>query len=239
MLNSFRTHKFAITAETVVSSGPLGTPLNSSLDIKTKISPIYSYVNSRGFYAGIEVTGQAFLDRFDENERVYYWPGIKAGDILDGKVKIPEAAEPLYRALREAEYGVAQAGELEKIEYLRSMPTGPNNNEAWEETLGTLKEGEHIHLPPTPEQMEAMERAGIKDEFDEALERKEKEEIRRLPPPPSHPSVSRQRQASGTRSLPPVDVEVKAVTTAEKTPLSSETDNADAAKIVTETETTI
>ncbi|WFD30743.1 hypothetical protein MSPP1_001767 [Malassezia sp. CBS 17886] len=90
MLESFKSHKFSITAETHISSGPLGAAYAGAVDIKRNPSAIYSYVHSRGFYAGFELTGQVFLDRFDENERAYYWPGIKAGDILAGKVRIPE-----------------------------------------------------------------------------------------------------------------------------------------------------
>ena len=159
-------------------------------------------MNSRGFYAGIEVTGQVFLDRFDENERVYYWPGIKAGDILDGKVKVPECAEPLIRALREAEYGVAQAGVLEKMEMMKNLPSSIYT-ENLERTLDSLQEGEHIQLPPTPEQLDAMEHAGYKDEYDEALEEQERQEIRSLPPPPIHPSAKKgQRNISGSTQSP-------------------------------------
>ena len=202
MLKSFRTHKFAITAETITSSGPLGTPVAGGLEFTNKVAPIFTYVNSRGFYAGIEVTGQVFLDRFDENERVYYWPGIKAGDILDGKVKVPECAEPLIRALREAEYGVAQAGVLEKMEMMKNLPSSIYT-ENLERTLDSLQEGEHIQLPPTPEQLDAMEHAGYKDEYDEALEEQERQEIRSLPPPPIHPSAKKgQRNISGSTQSP-------------------------------------
>lgn len=188
MLKSFRTHKFALSAETVTASGPLGTPVNGGLEFTKKVAPIFSYVNSRGFYAGMELTGQMFFDRFDENERVYYWPGITAGDILDGKVRMPEAAEPLITALREAEHGVAQAGVLEQTEIMKNLPSGINSSNL-EETLNSLQEGEHIQLPPTPEQLDAMEHAGYKDEYDEAWEEKVRQEVRNLPPPPTHPSA--------------------------------------------------
>lgn len=201
LLKSFRTHKFALTAETVTSSGPLGTPVSGGLEFNKKVAPIYSYVNSRGFYAGIEVTGQVFLDRFDENERVYYWPGIKAGDILDGKVKVPECAKPLHRALYEAEIGMAQAGELERTQLLKNIPSISAEN--MDEVLNSLQEGEHILIPPTPEQLDAMEHAGYKDEYDEALEEQERQEIRSLPPPPIHPSAKKgQRNISGSTQSP-------------------------------------
>jgi len=207
MLRSFRSHKFALGVESVVSSGPLGTALNTSVDVKDKISPIYSYVNSHGFYAGLELTGQVFLDRFDENERVYYWPGIKAGDILDGKVRIPDCVAPLHRALREAEFGIAQAGVLEQMHIMKNLPKGPSEI-ALEKMLESLQEGEHIQLPPTPEQLDLMERAGFQDEYDEALEQKEREAIRNLPPPPQHPTTSRATStAPGSRNLPPLHPE--------------------------------
>jgi lipid-binding SYLF domain-containing protein len=41
-----------------------------------------SYVKSRGLYAGVEVVGQVFVERFDENAAMYHWPGVKAGDIV-------------------------------------------------------------------------------------------------------------------------------------------------------------
>ena len=203
LLKSFRTHKFALTAETVTSSGPLGTPVSGGLEFNKKVAPIYSYVNSRGFYAGIEVTGQVFLDRFDENERVYYWPGIKAGDILDGKVKVPECAKPLHRALYEAEIGMAQAGELERTQLLKNIPSISAEN--MDEVLNSLQEGEHILIPPTPEQLDAMEHAGYKDEYDEALEEEEREEIRNLPPPPSHPLARKgqRNSAEGSDDISP------------------------------------
>lgn len=221
MLNSFRSHKFALGIESVVSSGPLGTALNASVDVKDKVSPIYSYVNSHGFYAGLELTGQVFLDRFDENERVYYWPGIKAGDILDGKVRIPDCVVPLHQALREAEFGVAQAGVLEQTELLKQLPKGPSDM-ALEKMLESLQEGEHIQLPPTPEQLELMERAGFQDEYDEALEQKERDAIRNLPPPPKHPTLSKTAMASEEASTSPPTLSKETFETDSAEPVASE-----------------
>jgi hypothetical protein len=33
-------------------------------------------------YAGVELVGQVFVERFDENGAMYHWPGVKAGDIV-------------------------------------------------------------------------------------------------------------------------------------------------------------
>lgn len=45
-------------------------------------APIFSYVKSRGMYAGIEIMGQVFVERYDENGTFYAWSGVKAGDIV-------------------------------------------------------------------------------------------------------------------------------------------------------------
>lgn len=45
-------------------------------------APIFSYVKSRGMYAGIEIMGQVFVERYDENGTFYAWTGVKAGDIV-------------------------------------------------------------------------------------------------------------------------------------------------------------
>lgn len=195
MLESFKSHKFALTADTHISSGPIGAAFAGSIDIKKKPAQVYSYVNSRGFYVGIELSGQAFLDRFDENERFYYWPGIKAGDILAGRVKMPPEVEPLHRALHEAETGVAQGGVLEAVKHDVELPQGPDTSVLMEQSMGVLQEGERLQLPPTPEQLQAMERNGFKDELDEEQERKQREEVRRMPPPPRHPDSERLRKA--------------------------------------------
>ncbi|WFC97314.1 hypothetical protein MYAM1_000024 [Malassezia yamatoensis] len=187
MLESFKTHKFDLTADTHISSGPLGAAFMGQVDIKLKPTPIYSYINSRGFYAGIELSGQVFIDRFDENERFYYWPGIKAKNILEGQVKAPPIVEPLYRALHEAETGVAQGGVLESIQQ-SEIPEGPDTSALLDEGMNVLNEGEKLQLPPTPEQLVALESAGIKDELDESYEKKQREEVRNLPPPPTHPN---------------------------------------------------
>ena len=50
-----------------------------------------------------------------------------------------------------------------------------------------------------------MEHAGYKDEYDEALEEEEREEIRNLPPPPSHPLARKgqRNSAEGSDDISP------------------------------------
>lgn len=114
-METFKSHKVTLGAETAVAAGPFGTGISGEMGIDR--SPVFSYVRSRGLYGGVEAMAQAFLHRFDENERIYYWPGITARDILEGKVRKPPLVDPLYRALRDAETGVAQGDSLERTVY--------------------------------------------------------------------------------------------------------------------------
>lgn len=232
-MDSFKTHKFTISAETAIAAGPVGA--GTSAEAGLERAPIFSYVRSRGIYAGVEMTGQVFIDRFDENERFYYWPGIKAGDILSGKVRMPPLAAPLHRALRDAELGIAQGGQLDKVVYdIVQIPESevmkrlaPNSNvgkrkpapasapaalgsftegnvegsasgsNATHETTQEIelvldeeeeedfvREGERLKLPPTPQELEMLEVAGIPDEEDLKWEQQEREAAYKVPPPP-------------------------------------------------------
>lgn len=60
-MESFKTHKFTIGAETAITAGPVGAGTSAETGIER--SPIYSYVRTRGMYAGVELMGQVFLDR--------------------------------------------------------------------------------------------------------------------------------------------------------------------------------
>lgn len=71
-VKGFRTHHVTLGAELAVAAGPLGYGISGETSLKSvKAAPIFSYVLSKGFYAGVEMVGQVFVDRFDENERVY------------------------------------------------------------------------------------------------------------------------------------------------------------------------
>ncbi|CCF53051.1 hypothetical protein NDA11_005601 [Ustilago hordei] len=208
-METFKSHKVTLGAETAVAAGPFGTGISAEMGIDR--SPVFSYVRSRGLYGGVEAMAQAFLHRFDENERIYYWPGITARDILEGKVRKPSLVDPLYRALRDAETGVAQGDSLERTVYenIHAPPNVAVRQLQLEESAELLQDGERLKLPPTPEELEALEEAGIPDDLDLALEKKEKEEakrreeeeraaVRALPPPPRHKKVAGYWENRGT-----------------------------------------
>lgn len=79
-LQSFSTHKITIGSDIAVVSGPIG--VGAAFEAGIDRAPLFSYVQSRGAYAGVQAVGQVFVERFDENAAMYKWPGIKAGDIV-------------------------------------------------------------------------------------------------------------------------------------------------------------
>ena len=79
-LDSFATHKATLGAEIGVAAGPYGA--GAAMEAGIEKAPVFSYVRSRGMYAGVEVVGQVFVERYEENAAMYHWPGVKAGDIV-------------------------------------------------------------------------------------------------------------------------------------------------------------
>jgi len=72
--------KVTIGTEMAVAAGPYGS--GAGIETGMDRTPVLSYVRSRGLYAGIEILANAFICRFDENERVYHWNGITQKDVV-------------------------------------------------------------------------------------------------------------------------------------------------------------
>lgn len=77
-LASFSSHKFTLGGEFAITAGLWGGGAAAELGIDR--SPVLSYVKSKGFYIGVEAVAQVFVERREENEVMYYWPGVRAGD---------------------------------------------------------------------------------------------------------------------------------------------------------------
>ncbi|BGP39968.1 hypothetical protein JCM10450v2_003948 [Rhodotorula kratochvilovae] len=105
-METFYNHKVTLGGEIGVAAGYWGA--GAMVEAGTDRSPVYSYLRSRGFYAGAEAIAQAYLTRFDENERIYSCKGVTQREILTGHFRPTSDAAPLYSALRDAETGYAQ-----------------------------------------------------------------------------------------------------------------------------------
>ncbi|GAA5916741.1 lipid-binding SYLF domain-containing protein [Sporobolomyces salmoneus] len=143
--------KVTLGAETAAAMGPYGA--GASAESGFDRTPVYSYVRSRGLYAGIEILANAFLCRFDENERVYHWKGITQKDVLTGQTRAPREAEPLINLLESAELGLAQRAHGDAFEY--EEPSELDTAVAG--VTAELGDGETLKLPPTPDMLEQSE----------------------------------------------------------------------------------
>lgn len=67
-LKSFASHKATLGTDIGVSAGPFGA--GAAVEVGMEKAPVLSYTKSRGFYAGVQLVGQVFVERFDENGKM-------------------------------------------------------------------------------------------------------------------------------------------------------------------------
>lgn len=105
-LDSFTKVRATIGGEISAVAGPVGMGGVLENDGKWKQAnrPVFTYLKSRGFYAGVQVDGTIVIERTDENARFYGQDGIGVTDILAGKVRhTPPELKMLYETLKAAE----------------------------------------------------------------------------------------------------------------------------------------
>ncbi|CAK7224603.1 hypothetical protein SCUCBS95973_005573 [Sporothrix curviconia] len=87
-LASFTKLRATLGGEISAVAGPVGAGGVLEHDGKWKEinRPVFTYLKSRGFYAGVQVDGTIIVERTDENKRFYHQE-ISATDILAGKVR--------------------------------------------------------------------------------------------------------------------------------------------------------
>ncbi|CAO3699698.1 hypothetical protein G6F70_005624 [Rhizopus microsporus] len=83
-----------------VAAGPIGRNAEASGTASFRtLAAVYSYSKTRGLFAGVSLEGSVIIERFDANKKMYGHK-VKARDLLTGVIPPPDAAEPLYAALR-------------------------------------------------------------------------------------------------------------------------------------------
>jgi len=87
-LKAFSKIRCTLGGEVSAVAGPLGVGGVVDSEVHKRRSPIFTYLKSRGFYAGVQVDGTIVVERSDENERFYH-QRIPVADILAGKVRHP------------------------------------------------------------------------------------------------------------------------------------------------------
>lgn len=87
-LEAFYNVRCTLGSEVSVAAGPVGAGGVLDTEVHKRQSPIFTYMKSRGFYAGVQIDGTIVIERTDENER-FYGERIGVKDILNGKVRHP------------------------------------------------------------------------------------------------------------------------------------------------------
>ncbi|KAB5546827.1 hypothetical protein GE09DRAFT_1174759 [Coniochaeta sp. 2T2.1] len=89
-LDAFTKIRATLGGEISAVAGPVGAGGVLENDGKWKEAnrPVFTYLKSRGFYAGVQVDGTIIIERTDENAR-FYGETIGVADILAGKARHP------------------------------------------------------------------------------------------------------------------------------------------------------
>lgn len=87
-LEAFTKLRCTLGTEVGVAAGPLGMGGTLDTEVVKRQAPIWSYVKSRGLYAGVALEGNIVIERTDENES-FYGERVGVADILVGKLRHP------------------------------------------------------------------------------------------------------------------------------------------------------
>ncbi|KAH7320631.1 hypothetical protein B0I35DRAFT_322360, partial [Stachybotrys elegans] len=91
-LSSFmKQTRVSLGSDIAISAGPYGAGAALDGSASSVLSPVFSYVTSRGFYAGVQIDGTAIVERREANAAFYGQP-VPVAQILQGKVSVPQEA---------------------------------------------------------------------------------------------------------------------------------------------------
>ncbi len=85
-------------ADASVAGGPVGRTAEGATDIQLQ-AEILTYSRSRGLFAGLSLEGQVIKQDHDGNARLYGHKLDPKDILINGKVGVPAAAQPLAGAL--------------------------------------------------------------------------------------------------------------------------------------------
>ncbi|KAJ5165323.1 uncharacterized protein N7500_007153 [Penicillium coprophilum] len=87
-LDAFKKFRCTLGGEISAAAGPVGIGGVLESEVHKRQAPIWTYMKSKGLYAGVAVDGTVIIERTDENER-FYGERISVDQILSGKVRHP------------------------------------------------------------------------------------------------------------------------------------------------------
>ncbi|KAI9804431.1 MAG: hypothetical protein M1825_001330 [Sarcosagium campestre] len=151
-LDAFSKVRCTLGGEVSAVAGPVGVGGVLETEVHKRQAPIWTYLKSRGFYAGVQIDGTVVIERTDENER-FYGERIGVGDILAGKVRHPpRSINSLLETIRAAQ------GDSNVDETLLAEGSAPGD-------VGVEEEGRIFGIPnredPDPYGVRALEMEGL------------------------------------------------------------------------------
>jgi lipid-binding SYLF domain-containing protein len=102
-LEGFSKMRGTVGGEMSAVAGPVGMGAVLESEVHKRRAPIFTYLKSRGLYAGIQMDGTVLIERTDENER-FYGEKLTVMEIFQGRVRHPpESIQTLMLTLRAAQ----------------------------------------------------------------------------------------------------------------------------------------
>lgn len=155
-LEAFQSVRCTLGGEISAVAGPAGVGGIIDTEVHKRQSPLFTYIKSRGFYAGLQLDGTIVIERTDENER-FYGERIGVKDILAGKARHPPyEIKRLMETLRSAQ------GDTDVDESLIPDEAPPAD---FEVTAPTQPEDHTFGIPaeddPDPFGLLALQSAGL------------------------------------------------------------------------------
>ncbi|KAJ4402116.1 hypothetical protein N0V91_007477 [Didymella pomorum] len=155
-MEAFQSIRCTLGGEISAVAGPAGVGGIIDTEVHKRQSPLFTYIKSRGFYAGLQLDGTIVIERTDENER-FYGERIGVKDILAGKVRHPPyELKRLMETLRSAQ------GDTDVDESLIPDEASPAD---FEVTAPTQPEDKSFGIPqeddPDPFGLLALQAAGL------------------------------------------------------------------------------
>ncbi|KKK14304.1 DUF500 and UBA/TS-N domain protein [Aspergillus rambellii] len=149
-LEAFTKVRVTLGSEITVAAGPVGMGGVVESEVHKRQAPIWSYVKSRGFYAGAQIDGTILIERNDENER-FYGKRVPVKEILAGHVTTDN---PSVRSLIHTLDSAQGDKQFDQTPSGVPIPTGPTPSDMAPEDLPNSNSMAHGALA-APVQSEA------------------------------------------------------------------------------------
>jgi len=153
-LDAFKRVRCTVGGEISAAAGPVGVGGLLESEVHKRQAPIWTYMKSKGLYAGVAVDGTVIIERTDENER-FYGERISVSDILAGKIRFPpDSIKTLHETIKAAQ------GDVDVNESLVASPgetPGDMEVAAEDEQLFGVPDAED----PDPYGVKALEAEGL------------------------------------------------------------------------------